>query len=180
MFFINIENYFFRFKQPKIKWLCWMVVPDSTTLRVVRWQEWIPLLTPLLKNVNLQQPKIVLMLIKNTMDKPIPSSDLIGYIIELEQFESTTLEDQVIQKAENAGFLNVHDESYIPKLCWIKKIVKHAEDAFNLEAVIDSEQPLELNMSTFKQLRQEREKRVNDILELLARYIIDAAPPYKG
>ncbi len=104
------------------------MVPDSTTLRVVRWQEWIPLLTPLLKNVNLQQPKIVLMLIKNTMDKPIPSSDLIGYIIELEQFESTTLEDQVIQKAENAGFLNVHDESYIPKLRWIKKIVKHAED----------------------------------------------------
>ncbi len=55
-----------------------------------------------------------------------------------------------------------------------------AEDAFNLEAAIDSEQPLELNMSTFKQLRQEREKRVNDILELLARYIIDAAPPYNG
>ncbi len=157
-----------------------MVVPDSTTLRVVRWQEWIPLLTPLLKNVNLQQPKIVLMLIKNTMDKPIPSSDLIGYIIELEQFESTTLEDQVIQKAENAGFLNVHDESYIPKLRWIKKIVKHAEDAFNLEAVIDSEQPLELNMSTFKQLRQEREKRVNDILELLAKYVLDAVPTYKA
>jgi len=65
-------------------------------------------------------------------------------------------------------------------LRWITKIVKHAEDAFNLEAVIDSEQPLELNMSTFKQLRQEREKRVNEVLELLARYIIDSAPPYKG
>ncbi|GIC06210.1 hypothetical protein VCSRO97_3395 [Vibrio cholerae] len=112
------------------------------------------------------------------MDNPIPSSDLIGYIIEVEQFESTSLEDQVIQKADKAGFLNVHDESYIPKLRWIKKIVKHAEDAFNLEAVIDSEQPLELNMSTFKQLRQEREQQVNDILELLAKYVIDAAPNY--
>jgi hypothetical protein len=68
----------------------------------------------------------------------------------------------------------------MPKLRWIKKIVKHAEDAFNLEAVIDSEQPLELNMSTFKQLRQERENQVNEVLELIARHVIDAIPPYKG
>ncbi|EJG0998393.1 MULTISPECIES: hypothetical protein [Vibrio] len=113
------------------------------------------------------------------MDNNIPSSDLIGYIIELEQFESTTLEEQVILKAEKAGFLNVHDESYVPKVRWIKTIVKHAEDAFNLEAIIDSE-PLELNMSTFKQVRQEREKQVNEILELLSKHVIEAAPPYKG
>ncbi len=113
------------------------------------------------------------------MDNPILSSDLIGYIIELEQFESTTLEEQVIQKAEKAGFLNVHDESYVPKVRWIKKVVKYAEDAFNLEAIIDSE-PLELNMSTFKQVRQEREKQVNDILELLAKYVLDAVPTYKA
>nr|BAG74742.1 hypothetical protein [Vibrio parahaemolyticus] len=30
-FFINIENYFCRFKQPLITCLYWYVVPDSTT-----------------------------------------------------------------------------------------------------------------------------------------------------
>lgn len=34
----------------------------------------------------------------------LPSSDLIGYIIELEKFESTTLSDQVIEKSETSRF----------------------------------------------------------------------------
>ena len=95
----------------------------------------------------------------------LPSSDLIGYIIELEKFESTTLLDQVIERAKLAGFVSDSNSvENLSKLNWIKKVTQLAE----------------LNMSTFKQLRQEREKRVNDILELLARYIIDAAPPYNG
>ncbi|MCU8355684.1 hypothetical protein D8T55_19585 [Vibrio vulnificus] len=110
----------------------------------------------------------------------LPSSDLIGYIIELEKFESTTLLDQVIEKAKLAGFVNNSNSvENLSKLNWIRKVTQLAENSFNLQATVDGE-PLELNMSTFKQLRQEREKRVNDILELLARYIIDAAPPYKG
>lgn len=34
----------------------------------------------------------------------IPSSDLIGYVTELEKFESTTLLDQVIEKAKLNNF----------------------------------------------------------------------------
>lgn len=113
------------------------------------------------------------------MDNPIPSSELIGYVIELENFESTTLEDQVIQKAKKAGFLSEHDESYAYKVSWIKKVAKNAEDAFNLEAIIENE-PLELTMANFKQLREERELRVNEILELLSKGVLDSVPPYKG
>ncbi|MGL1299853.1 MULTISPECIES: hypothetical protein [Vibrio] len=129
--------------------------------------------------INLQQLKIVFMLIKNTMDNPIPSSDLIGYVIELEKFESTTLEEQVIKKAKKAGFLSEHDESYAYKSSWIKKVAKNAEEAFNLEAVIENE-PLELTMANFKQLREEREQRVNEILELLSKCVLDSVPQYKG
>lgn len=110
----------------------------------------------------------------------LPSSDLIGYIIELEKFESTTLLDQVIERAKLAGFVSDSNSvENLSKLNWIKKVTQLAESSFNLQATVDGEL-VELNMSTFKQLRQAREKRVNDILELLARYIIDAAPPYKG
>ncbi|HAS6881994.1 hypothetical protein HJ131_20930 [Vibrio parahaemolyticus] len=110
----------------------------------------------------------------------LPSSDLIGYIIELEKFESTTLLDQVIERAKLAGFVSDSNSvENLSKLNWIKNVTQLAESSFNLQAAVDGEL-VELNMSTFKQLRQEREKRVNEVLELLARYIIDAAPPYKG
>lgn len=110
----------------------------------------------------------------------LPSSDLIGYIIELEKFESTTLSDQVIEKAKLAGF--VSDSNSVENLStlnWIRKVAQLAESSFNLQGIADGEL-LELNMSTFKQLRQEREKQVNEILELLSKHVIDSAPAYKG
>ncbi|WJG26803.1 hypothetical protein QSU96_03505 [Vibrio furnissii] len=39
------------------------------------------------------------------MNEHIPASDLINYIIELERFESTSLEEQVIEKALQSGFV---------------------------------------------------------------------------
>ena len=110
----------------------------------------------------------------------LSSSDLIGYVIELEKFEATTLEQKVIEKAMQAGFVNNSDSAdNLYKLSWIKEMTQHAEDAFKLEAVVDGED-LKVTIANFNQLVERRDKNVNEILELLAKCLIDAAPPYKG
>jgi hypothetical protein len=110
----------------------------------------------------------------------LSSSDLIGYVIELEQFEATTLEQKVIEKAMQASFVNNSDSvDNLYKLSWIKEMTQHAEDAFKLEAVVDGED-LKVTISNFNQLLERRDKQVSDILELLAKRVIDAAPLYKG
>ncbi|EKO3558944.1 hypothetical protein P0F09_003265 [Vibrio metschnikovii] len=110
----------------------------------------------------------------------LPSSDLIGYIIELEKFESTTLLDQVIERAKLAGFVSDSNSvENLSKLNWIKKVTHHAEGAFKLQAIVAGE-PLELKISTFKQIKQERNRQVDEILELMATHVLDAVPPYKA
>ncbi|EGR2360405.1 hypothetical protein [Vibrio parahaemolyticus] len=114
------------------------------------------------------------------MNNNIPPSDLIGYVIELEKFESTTLEDQVIEKAKRAGFVTDSNcTANLSKLAWIRKVTHHAESAFKLQAIVAGE-PLELKISTFKQIKQERNRQVDEILELMATHVLDAVPPYKA
>lgn len=56
-------------------------------------------------------------------------------------------------------------------------MTKHAEDAFKLEEVAEGE-PLEVTIDNFKQLFERRDKQVSDILDLLAKYVLDASPTY--
>lgn len=100
--------------------------------------------------------------------------------IEREQFETTSLEEEVIKKAKEAGFITDDNSTENQsKLDWVKKVTKHAEDAFNLQAVADGKN-IEIQIGNFKELNARRDKQVNDILELLAKHVIDAAPPYKN
>ena len=114
----------------------------------------------------------------NIMNEHIPASDLINYIIELERFESTSLEDQVIEKALQSGFVT-GEETQVnsKKIAWIKIVTRHAKDAYNLEAVVEGE-PLEVNMSNLKKMKEYRVQQVNDIINLLAKHIIDSTPDY--
>ncbi|MEG3222442.1 hypothetical protein PD716_17690 [Vibrio gigantis] len=114
------------------------------------------------------------------MAEHIPTKKLFWYCYELEKYETTSLEQQVIKKAKQAGFItNAESADNLSKLAWIKKMTKHAEDAFKLEEVAEGE-PLEITIDNFKQLVERRDKQVSDILELLAKYVLDASPAYKG
>ncbi|OCH11481.1 hypothetical protein [Aliivibrio sp. 1S128] len=114
------------------------------------------------------------------MGNDISTSELFWYVIELEKFESSTTEEKVIEKAMEAGFITKDNlAENLSNLVWIKKVTKHAEDAFNLEEVAEG-RPLEVSIANFKQLKNRRDKQVSDILELLAKHVIHAAPGYKS
>ncbi|KII76893.1 hypothetical protein [Vibrio renipiscarius] len=114
------------------------------------------------------------------MAEHILTKKLFWYCYELEKYETTSLEQQVIKKAKQAGFItNAESADNLSKLAWIKKMTKHAEDAFKLEEVAEGEQ-LEVTIDNFKQLVERREKHVSDVLEMLAKYVLDASPAYKG
>ncbi len=114
------------------------------------------------------------------MTEHIPAQKLFWYCYELEKYETTTLEQEVIKKAKQAGFItNAESADNLSKQAWIKKVTKHAEDAFKLEDVAEGE-PLEVTIDNFKQLVERRDKRVSDVLELLAKYVLDASPAYKN
>lgn len=112
------------------------------------------------------------------MDRHIPTKELFWYLHELEKFESITLEEQVIEKAKQAGFITDGDSvKNLSKIMWIEKVTKYAQDAFCLEDIAENE-PLEITIDNLKVLVERRDKQVNNILELLAKHIIDAAPSY--
>ncbi|EHK2850125.1 hypothetical protein HJ015_17235 [Vibrio parahaemolyticus] len=112
------------------------------------------------------------------MEKEITASDLINYIIELERFESTSLEDQVIEKALQSGFITGEEtQANSKKIAWIKIVTSHAQYAYNLEAVVEGE-PLEVNMSNLKEMKKYRVQQVNEIINLLAKHIINSTPDY--
>lgn len=114
------------------------------------------------------------------MEKHIPISKMFWYLYELEKFESTTLEKQVIEKAKQAGFI-VDDSSVedLYKLAWVKAVTKHAEGAFKLEEAAEGE-PLEVIIDNFNKLIELRNKQVVDTLELLAKKVIEATPAYQN
>ncbi|HGF5099530.1 TPA: hypothetical protein ACF373_005281 [Vibrio parahaemolyticus] len=128
----------------------------------------------------MQSTIIIITLKINDMIEHIPTKKLFWYCYELEKYEATTLEQQVIKKAKQAGFITDEESAYnLSKLVWIKKMTKHAEDAFKLEEVAEGEL-LEVTIDNFTQLVERRDKKVSDILELLAKYVLDASPAYKG
>ena len=114
------------------------------------------------------------------MSKLIPTELLFKFAYDLEEFEATSLAEKVIEKAIEAGFLTITDTpDNRSKLAWIEKVTRHAEDAYNLEDIADGED-LEVKITNLKQLLDRRDKQVKEILELLAKHIIDAAPCYKA
>ncbi|MEZ8231511.1 hypothetical protein AB6C58_22300 [Vibrio splendidus] len=114
------------------------------------------------------------------MSKLIPTKLLFKFAYDLEEFEATRLAEKVIEKAIEAGFLTLSDTpDNRSKLAWIEKVTRHAEDAYNLEDIADGED-LEVKITNLKQFLDRRDKQVKEILELLAKHIIDAAPCYKA
>lgn len=105
---------------------------------------------------------------------------LFKFAYDLEEFEATSLAEKVIEKAIEAGFLTLRDSpDNRSKLAWIEKVTRHAEDAYNLEDIADGAD-LEVKVANLKQLLERRDTQVKEILELLAKHIIDAAPCYKA
>ncbi|AUV87065.1 hypothetical protein [Vibrio campbellii] len=114
------------------------------------------------------------------MKKEISSSELFKLLHDLEDLEITTLESLVLEGAMNAGFITEGDSvKNLYRRAWIKKVTEHANDAYQLEDVVTGEN-LAVKIENVKALLKARETKVNDILELLAKQILDAAPPYKN
>ncbi|MGL0817957.1 hypothetical protein [Vibrio vulnificus] len=114
------------------------------------------------------------------MEKEIPASVLIQLLHDLEDLEITNLESLVLEGAVKAGFVTKDDSvKNISRRTWIKKVTEHANDAYNLEDVAMCEN-LAATIDNVKALLKARENKVSEILKLLAKQILDAAPSYKG
>ncbi|HCG5536449.1 TPA: hypothetical protein NJ114_003287 [Vibrio parahaemolyticus] len=114
------------------------------------------------------------------MEKEITASDLIKLLHDLEDLETTNLEDLVLEGAKNAGFVTNGDSmKNLYRRAWVKKVTEHANDAYRLEDVATGEN-LAATIDNVKVLLKAREIKVSEILELLAKQILDAAPLYKS
>lgn len=114
------------------------------------------------------------------MKKEISAAELIQLLCDLEDLEVTTLESLVLEGAMNAGFVTKGDSvTNLYRRAWIKKVTEHANDAYQLEDIATGEN-LAATIDNVKALLKARETKVNDILELLAKQILDAVPPYKN
>ncbi len=114
------------------------------------------------------------------MEKEISASVLIQLLHDLEDLEITNLESLVVEAAVKSGFITKDDSAKnIYRRSWIKKVTEYANDAYKLEDVAAGEN-LEATIDNVKALLKARENKVNEILELLAKQILDATPVYRG
>ncbi|EMN7269186.1 hypothetical protein CGJ93_20075 [Vibrio parahaemolyticus] len=114
------------------------------------------------------------------MEKEISASVLIQLLHDLEDLEITNLESLVLEGAVKAGFVTKDDSvKNIYRRAWIKKVTEHANDAYRLEDVATGEN-LAATIDNVKVLLKARKQKVADTLELLAKQVIDATPPYSG
>lgn len=114
------------------------------------------------------------------MEKETSALDLIQLLHDLEDLETTDLESLVLEGAMNAGFVTKGDSvKNLYRRAWVKKVTEHANDAYRLEDVATGEN-LAATIDNVKVLLKARETKVTDILELLAKQILDATPPYKS
>ena len=114
------------------------------------------------------------------MEKEISASVLIQLLHDLEDLEITNLESLVLEGALKSGFVTKDDSvKNIYRRAWIKKVTEHANDAYKLEDVATGED-LAATIDNVKALLKARENKVSEILELLAKQILDATPVYRG
>lgn len=114
------------------------------------------------------------------MEKEISASVLIQLLHDLEDLEITHLESLVLEGAVKSGFVTKDDSvKNIYRRAWIKKVTEHANDAYKLEDVATGEN-LAATIDNVKALLKARETKVSEILELLAKQILDATPRYKS
>lgn len=118
------------------------------------------------------------MLKVNIMDKPIPPEKLFGYAYELEQFEAKSVAELVIEKARLAGFITDKNcEEDRQNLAWIMRVTELADHAYNLNSVSDGES-IEVKIANLNLLIQQRDEKVREVLQLLAKLVVGAVPKY--
>lgn len=114
------------------------------------------------------------------MEKEISALVLIQFLHDLEGLEITNLESLVLEGTVKSGFVTKDDSvKNIYRRAWIKKVTEHANDAYKLEDVATGED-LAATIDNVKALLKARENKVSEILELLAKQILDATPVYRG
>ncbi|MDN3717430.1 hypothetical protein [Vibrio breoganii] len=114
----------------------------------------------------------------NIMDRPIPPEKLFAYAYELEQFEATSVAELVIEKARLAGFITDKNcEEDRQNLAWIMRVTELAEHAYNLDLVSDGES-IEVKIANLNLLIQQRDEKVREVLQLLAKLVVGAVPKY--
>lgn len=114
------------------------------------------------------------------MRREISAAELIQLLCDLEDLEVTNLESLVLEGAKKAGFITRDDSvTNLYRQAWIKKVTEHANDAYKLEDVATDED-LVATIDNVKALLKARETKVSEILELLAKQILDATPSYKS
>ncbi|MCA3944529.1 hypothetical protein [Vibrio vulnificus] len=114
------------------------------------------------------------------MKEDISSKELIQLLHDLEDLETTSLEELVVEEAIKAGFIIKNDSAInVYRRAWIKKVTELANDAYRLEEVATGEHLTE-TIDNVKVLLKARKQKVTDTLELLAKQVLDATPPYSS
>ncbi|WP_257885652.1 hypothetical protein, partial [Vibrio parahaemolyticus] len=116
----------------------------------------------------------------NVMKENISSKEMIQLLHDLEDLETTSLEELVVEEAIKVGFITKNDSAInVHRRAWVSKVVELANDAYRLEEVATGDHLAE-TIDNVKVLLNARKQKVTDTLELLAKQVLDAAPPYNS
>ncbi|MEZ9463726.1 hypothetical protein BCT41_08705 [Vibrio splendidus] len=103
----------------------------------------------------------------------------IALAVKLEECRQTTIEDLVLNLCIEAAFLtNQGIKKNSSRYQWVVKLTKHCKDAMALEDVIEGEVSEPLNSSNWDLIMASKKKQADDIVEIIAKQVMLAIPPY--
>ncbi|EJD0685025.1 hypothetical protein BBM62_01825 [Vibrio parahaemolyticus] len=105
----------------------------------------------------------------------------IALAVKLEECRQTTIDDLVINLCIEAAFLTNQDiKKNSGRYQWIVKLTEHCKDAMALEDVIEGEVSEPLNSSNWDSIMANKKKQADEIVEIIAKQVMLAIPPYRA
>ncbi|MGL1043842.1 hypothetical protein ACSTD6_16645 [Vibrio vulnificus] len=109
------------------------------------------------------------------------TKSLLLQAVQIERFRETTIESLVVGKCKEAGFVSILDiETRSSRLRWVQKLTERCLFAYAIENQLDGRVEPELNADSIALLMVERDKKVADIMEVIAKKILFGIPNYEG
>ena len=101
--------------------------------------------------------------------------------VQIEEFRETTIESLVVERCKEAGFVSILDiETRSSRLRWVQKLTERCLLACAIENQLDGKVEPELNADSIALLMVERDKKVADIMEMIANKILQGIKIYES
>ncbi|WP_455294524.1 hypothetical protein [Vibrio parahaemolyticus] len=109
------------------------------------------------------------------------SNSPIALAVKLEECRQKTIEELVIDLCIESTFLTNQDiQKSSCRYQWVVKLTEHCKDAMALEDAIEGEGNLLLNPSNYDAIMARKKKQAGEIVEIIAKQVMLAIPPYRA